>query len=59
MRKEVAILKIYIKNENGHTMGLCCGENEYTLNPDEEISVEVKDGDCIYLDEIQESRGIY
>ena len=55
----MANLKIYIKNENGHIMGLCCGENEYTLNPDEEISVEVKDGDCIYLDEIQESRGTY
>lgn len=49
----MANLKINIKNENGHTVEFCCGEKEYALGPEEEISVEVKEEDCIYLDVVR------
>ena len=46
-------MKINIKNENGYTVEFCCGEDEYTLEPGEEISVEVEEEDCIYLDVVR------
>ena len=33
-----------------------CGENEYTLSPEEEITIEIKDGDCMYFDEVYVER---
>lgn len=46
-------MKIHIKNQTGNEIDFCCGENEYTLRPDEEVSIEVQDGDCFYFDKIR------
>jgi hypothetical protein len=53
--QEVIILILHIKNQiNGKpTVELCCGEKEYVLAPEEEVSVEVGEEDCIYLDVVR------
>jgi len=45
-------LKLHIKNDNKLTVEICCGEKEYTLSPDEEITIEVNDEDRMYFDAI-------
>ncbi len=49
-------MQIHIKNQlnNGLTMDFCCGAKEYTLAHDEEIDIEVNDGDCMYFDVVLE-----
>lgn len=51
-------MKIYIKNQigSGLTIEICCGDKEYTLASDEEINIEIKDSDCIYLDSVYEGK---
>jgi hypothetical protein len=45
-------MKLHIKNQlNGDlTIEFCCGQEEYTLEPEEEVTLEVQDEDCMYLD---------
>lgn len=45
-------MKLHIKNQlnNGLTIEFCCGQEEYTLGPDEEKTIEVGDEDCMYFD---------
>jgi hypothetical protein len=47
--------QIIVKNQlnNGLTIEFCCGEKEYTLKHDEEVTVEVEDGDCMYFDGVK------
>ena len=49
-------LKIHIKNQlnSDQTIEFCCGAKEYTLQPDQEIDIEVEDGDCMYFDIVRE-----
>ncbi|HOV80379.1 MAG TPA: hypothetical protein PK728_09785 [Bacillota bacterium] len=46
------MIKLHVKNQlnSGLTIEFCCGEKEYTLGPEEEIAIEVQDGDCMYFD---------
>jgi hypothetical protein len=48
----VALSQIIVKNQlnNGLTIEFCCGEKEYVLKRGEEVTIEIKDGDCIYFD---------
>jgi len=45
-------VEIHVKNQlgNGLSIQFCCGEREYELKPEEEIAIEVQEGDCLYLD---------
>lgn len=49
-------MKIYIKNQlnNGHAIEFCAGEREYKLGPEEEITIQVQEEDCIYLDVVHQ-----
>lgn len=49
-KKEGISLKIYIKNQTEKTIELCCGMQEYTIKPDDQIVIEVQDEDCMYID---------
>jgi hypothetical protein len=45
-------LKIHIKNQTDKKIDLCCGlDQELTLRPEREATVEVQDGDYIYIDQ--------
>jgi len=44
-------LKIHIKNYTGNTIDFCFGEKEYVLEHNEEVEVEARDEDCMYIDE--------
>jgi len=51
-------LKIYIKNQTGYKIGLCCGLNqELTLAPEGAAIIEVQDEDFIYIDQIAQPNG--
>jgi len=40
---------------NGNlTIEFCCGQGEYVLAPEEEVTIEVQDEDCMYLDIVKE-----
>ena len=45
-------MKLHIKNQlnDGLAIEFCCGQKEYTLAPEEEVTVEVNDEDCMYFD---------
>ena len=46
-------MKIHIKNQTGYEINLCCGiDQELTLQPEEETTLEVQDEDYIYIDYI-------
>jgi hypothetical protein len=44
--------QIYVKNQlnDGLTIEFCCGDKEFKLNPNEEKTIEIEDGDCVYFD---------
>lgn len=44
-------MKIYIKNQTACLIAFCLGENGFEIDSDEEIAVEVEDGDCMYIDD--------
>lgn len=48
-------MKIHVKNQlnNGHIIEFCCGEREYKLEPEEEVTIEIQDEDCMYLDTVR------
>ncbi len=45
-------MKLHIINQlnKGLTIEFCCGDKEYTLKPEENVTIEVNDEDCMYLD---------
>lgn len=45
-------MKLYFKNQlnDGHVIEFCCGEKEFRLEPEEEITIEVQDEDSVYFD---------
>lgn len=45
-------MKLHIKNQLNGKIEFCCGEKEYELEPGQEITIEVKDEDCMYLDTV-------
>lgn len=47
-------MKLNLKNETGYLVDFCSGEKEYSLQPGEEISIEVFDEDCMYFDGVKE-----
>ncbi len=46
-------MKLHIKNQTGDTIDFCLGKGEYSLKPDEKITVEAQDEDFMYFDEIR------
>lgn len=46
-------MKIHIKNQLPVAIEFCCGQKEYELEPEQEITIEVQDEDCLYLDTIK------
>ena len=42
--------KLFLKNQTGKKVYLCCGKSEYTLEQNQSIEIEIQDGDCMYLD---------
>lgn len=52
INQEERRLKIHIKNQTDKKIDLCCGlDQELTLRPEREATVEVQDGDYIYIDQ--------
>ena len=51
-------MKLHIKNQlNGkHIIEFCCGQMEYTLEPEEEVTIEVNDEDCMYFDIVRKNK---
>lgn len=45
-------LKLHIKNQLKGKIEFCCGKNEYELEPEQEVTVQVADEDCMYFDTI-------
>lgn len=43
-------MKIHIKNQLEHKIDFCVGMSEYSLEPGQQITVEVEVEDVIYLD---------
>ena len=51
-------MKIYIKNQTGYKIDLCCGvDQELTLQPEQETTLEVQEEDYIYIDQIAQPNG--
>ena len=48
-------MKLHIRNQTDFKIDLCCGlDQELTLRPEREATVEVQDGDFIYIDQIEQ-----
>jgi uncharacterized RmlC-like cupin family protein len=45
-------LKIHVRNQLGGTVDLRAGMKEYQFGPDAEGTIEVEDGDYMYLDQL-------
>lgn len=52
-RKTGKGFKLHIKNQSGYSIDFCCGMGEYSLMPDEKITIEVNDEDYMYFDTIR------
>lgn len=49
-------IKLHIKNQLGMNINFCCGiDIECELAPEEKITIEVSDGDCMYFDYVKEA----
>lgn len=47
--------ELHVRNDNPRlAVDFCIGDREYTLVPDELITIEANDGDCVYFDAIYE-----
>jgi len=44
-------MKLHIKNQLDGKIEFCSGQKEYELDPDQEITIEVSDEDCMYFDQ--------
>jgi len=45
-------MEIRIKNQLHGTVEFCIGMQEHTLEHDQDVIVQVSDGDCMYLDQL-------
>ena len=45
-------MKISFKNQLQESVQLSAGESEYDLRPEQEVEINLQDGDCLYLDNI-------
>lgn len=45
-------MEIRIKNQLPGTVDLCIGEQELQLESEQDAIIDVKDGDCMYLDQL-------
>jgi hypothetical protein len=52
-------MKAIIKNQlNGKlAIEFCVGDKEYQLAPDEEITIDVEEDDCVYFDTVYAKKG--
>jgi hypothetical protein len=48
-------IKLHIKNQALFRIEFCCGEKEYELEPDQQVTIEVEDEDCMYFDQVVEA----
>ncbi|TEB10656.1 hypothetical protein [Pelotomaculum propionicicum] len=46
-------MKLYIKNQLLSTIEFCCGQKEYKLEPEQEITIEAQDEDYLYFDTLK------
>lgn len=46
-------VKLHIKNQLPATIEFCCGMSEYTLAPEEAVTIMVNDEDCMYFDTLR------
>ena len=44
-------MKIYIVNQSGLQVDICCGKKEYELGHSDEVAVDVEEDDVIYIDQ--------
>ena len=44
--------EVTFKNQSGKRVEFCCGESEHVLETEEQVKINVKDGDCVYFDYI-------
>jgi hypothetical protein len=44
--------KLHIKNQSIFRIEFCCGEKEYELEPDRQVTIEAEDEDCMYFDQV-------
>lgn len=53
----VGKVKLHIKNQLGMNIYFCCGiDIERELAPEEEVTIEVSDGDYMYFDYVTEPK---
>jgi len=43
-------MKVFIINQLNQPVQLSVGKDDYILNPDQETEINLKEGDCLYLD---------
>jgi len=48
-------MRIKFKNQLDISIQLNCGMKEYNLNPEQEVFLTVQDGDCMYIDTLNEN----
>ena len=46
------MIKVFFKNELDSSVRLSAGESEHDLLPNQEVEVALKDGDCLYVDNL-------
>ena len=46
-------MNIHIINNLGMTIEFTCGEKEYELAPGQDVTIEVKNEDFMYLDQVR------
>ena len=47
-------MEIRIKNQLKGTVDFCIGMHEYQLEPEQDVIAPVSDGDCMYLDQLDQ-----
>ena len=46
------MIKVFFKNELDSSIRLSAGESEYDLLPNQEVEIALKDGDYLYIDNL-------
>lgn len=56
--KERDAMKIHVKNQlnNGQEIQFCCGDKEYKLAHEEDVTIEIQDEDVLYLDVVSQGK---
>ena len=45
-------MKVLFKNQLNTNIQLSAGMTEYNLNPEQEVELNLQDGDCMYIDQL-------